>query len=139
MKKILFVFLIGVSTLLTLDSCKKDDESKSKTDLLTAGSWVQVGATEDGEDVWATDYDACEKDDITTFNADGTYKIDEGATKCDPDDPQISQSGIWKFTSGETKIELDGFEATILTLSSTDLVVSIDIFGSTSTATYKKQ
>lgn len=129
---------MGIAATLTFTSCKKDEEL-SKTEMLTTGSWIQVGATEDGQDVWDADYEDCEKDDITTFSSDGTFTIDEGATKCNPSDPQISDSGTWELSSDEKTITIKGFPAEIITLTSADLVVKIDLLGTNTTATFKKQ
>jgi hypothetical protein len=53
-------------------------------------------------DVYAQ-MDACEKDDILRFNTNGTGTNDEGATKCDPDDPQ-TESFNWVFSTDEKVI-----------------------------------
>ena len=69
---ILMLALVFVGT-----SCKKDDEKTSK-DFLTANSWKMTGYTIAG----ISDLDDCDKDDIYTFDKDGKFHFDEGATKC---------------------------------------------------------
>lgn len=108
-------FTLSVLTLATaassfvFTSCKKDDEDpkpKTRTELLTAKSWrvtaatASVGATT--QDLYAST-PACSKDDFTKFNANKTTTFDEGATRCDPSDPQTS-AGAWDLTSGDTKL-----------------------------------
>jgi hypothetical protein len=57
---------------------------------LIVGDWIQ-------ESGYAIDADgikevytlkACEKDDVTSFLADSKFIVDEGASKCDPEDDQ---------------------------------------------------
>ena len=136
MKKIVIIALIGAIAMVSFQSCKKDDSDSGAS---IVGSWIQVGATEDSKNTWDTDWDDCEKDDITTFSSDGTYKIDEGATKCDPDDPQINETGSWSLSSDKKILTSNGIGFNVVTLTSTDLKISVDLFGSISTASFKKQ
>lgn len=109
------VLLIGAS-------CQKSGEnssnsSKSKTQLLTQKNWKIVAHTVnpavdlngDGtadSDVFATVYEACNKDDIYSFETNGTGTVDEGPTKCDDTDPQ-STPIQWLFKSSETVIQIN--------------------------------
>jgi len=110
MKKILFL----VSVLaVAVSGCKKDDDP-SNTDNLTGKAWKITAFTVDpainSGGTLITDYlsqlSDCEKDGTSTFNADKTYLDDEGATKCDPADPQTT-AGIWTFNSDETILTID--------------------------------
>lgn len=38
----------------------------------------------------------CAKDNLLRFNANGIFLMDEGASKCDPSDPQTDQ-GVWNY------------------------------------------
>ncbi len=138
MKKLVIVALIGAIAMVSFQSCQKDDSNSGGT---LEGSWIQVGSTFDGVNTWndPDEWDDCEKDDITTFNTNGTYSIDEGATKCDPDDPQISDSGSWSLSSDKKTLTMDGFSLEVITLTSTDLKVSLDLFGSEGTSTFKRK
>ena len=78
-------------------SCKKDDEKTSK-DYLTAHDWKLVSIKIGGI---ASTLDDCDKDDFATFHKDGEYHLDEGATKCDPSDPQET-TGTWSISSSTT-------------------------------------
>ncbi|HQD09493.1 MAG TPA: hypothetical protein PLQ65_07505 [Flavihumibacter sp.] len=118
----------AITVITTASSCKKEDEKpKSKTELLTAGSWkvtaymLVSGATT--YDFWK-EAEPCLKDNITTFVADGTLIGDEGATKCNAGDDQTYTS-TWKFAENETKIEFDEELYTIESLTSTQLKVSV--------------
>jgi len=97
---------VAILASVLLNACTKNDTvPKTKAELLTSGSWKQTGAQyKVGADAWADYYsniDACTKDDIITFKTDGTLTLDEGATKCDPNGPQVS-SGMWLFQNNET-------------------------------------
>jgi hypothetical protein len=112
MKK-LFLFALVVSTL---SACKKDSEnSPSKTDLLTSKKWRITAETETStvtttgsapitttSNQYATT-PACEKDNFTQFSTNKTFVEDEGASKCDPNDPQTT-SGTWDLPGDQTKL-----------------------------------
>jgi hypothetical protein len=120
MKKIIksigFIFLV---MLLVVSACKKDEETeaqpqKTTTDYLTAGYWKTTAMTIDpginfGGTV-ITDFYAqmlpCSKDDLTRFNANGTITDDEGATKCDVNDPQTTNDGTWVLSADNKSITL---------------------------------
>ncbi|KAB2917679.1 MAG: hypothetical protein F9K23_04665 [Bacteroidetes bacterium] len=112
MKNQIKLMLVAVAALaLTATSCKKDaDENPTpspapaptKTQLLTAKSWRMTSMK-----VGTMDYigflPACQKDDFMTFKTNFTVIDDEGATKCDPSDPQVETSA-WSFINNETAI-----------------------------------
>lgn len=126
-------------------SCKKDDDKddqetvipKSKTELLTSAPWKATAATvappvEVAPGIFISDFyafmEACEKDNLIIFKADGTGMDDEGATKCDDNDPQI-EDFTWSFNANETTItqsyEDDEDQVlTVKTLTETTLQVS---------------
>lgn len=123
-------------------ACKKDDNknsSKTKTQLLTSGSWKQTSIFFTPAIDWNQDghaenevldlYSPCDRDDLMTFKTDGTVVHDEGATKCDPSDPQIVETTKWKFTDNESKIVIgdEGSDETaeLIELSATVLKVKI--------------
>lgn len=133
MKKIATLFL-AVSMALAVSSCKKDDDNNStpanntggsnltKTEILTGRTWKITELTVDGQSQVGTLVTACDLDDIYQFKANGEFIVDEGATKCDPTDPQIETQSTWKFLDNETKLEADGEVATITELTTTKLV-----------------
>ena len=96
-------------------SCKKEeaDPPKTKTELLTARPWKRTALTSQPAYDWngngTSDTDimkimlACEKDNLEYYKTDGTVETNEGATKCDPGDPQTWTS-TWEFKDNETRI-----------------------------------
>lgn len=152
MRKLITLFL-AVSMALAISSCKKDDDNNStpannnnsgggstptKTEMLTAKKWKVVGLTVGGQDFYAQ-MDACDKDDTYEYKTDGTYIEDEGATKCDPGDPQEITKDTWKFTDNETKIVADGITATIKEMTATKMVLEADFLGSPAVTTFSNQ
>ncbi|MGB0391683.1 MAG: lipocalin family protein [Salibacteraceae bacterium] len=142
----IFFAVIGIALLTALGSCKKDDDnggsdgtSVSKAGLLTSSGWVttSIEATFPDPigtmDVFAT-FDDCEKDDIMIFKSDKSIVADEGATKCDPNDPQTESAGTWELTSNDTKLRIDdaGYvdEFDIITLTSSQMSIQITEYDS---------
>lgn len=44
----------------------------------------------------------CSKDDLYVFKSDKSYEFNEGPSKCDDTDPQITDVGTWAFNTDET-------------------------------------
>jgi hypothetical protein len=126
-------------------SCKKEEAAKTKTDLLTTGSWHVVAYTVDPAIDWDGDgtdesnvypvINACIKDDHTTFFAGGTGELDEGATKCSDSDPQ-SVSFAWSFDQNELGLTVQGVHYLLETLTETQLVIKEVQVISTTTYTH---
>jgi hypothetical protein len=130
---------LGLFALLFITSCKKDDPvTPDKTALLTGGSWKLSAMTVDPAIDWYgtpvknvfPQLPACLKDDLTIFKANGIVNYDEGASKCDPNDPQTT-SGTWAFNPEETilSITADGETTSwdITKLTSTTVAADYDI------------
>lgn len=113
--------LMGLISLVMvfMSSCEKDEDSpedtpKTTTEYLTAGYWnvtamtISPGINFGGIEI--TDFyaqqDECTKDDLTKFNSDGTITDDEGATKCDPNDPQITNDGTWVLSDDNSSLTM---------------------------------
>ena len=114
-------------------ACKKD---ASPEELLTGEAcWAQVKSEiyNDAISQWENDpIEACSIDDCTKFNSDKTLAFDEGATKCDPNDPQTSV-GSWSLSAdGQVlTISQDGISLpfTVTELSSSKMVLEVSLFG----------
>lgn len=117
MKIKLITSVLLFSCLLTASSCKKDI---SRTELLTSGSWKLIALQTDFFGVPAdayADMEDCEKDNLFTFKTDNTIDLDEGPTKCDPNDPQTRNEGPWTLFDNDTKINMDSIDFEILELT----------------------
>ena len=128
MKKIFLQSLIlSFAGFVIFISCKKDKEDnapKTKTELITTGTWKLTAYTSTpaydwyGNGVFATNILAalnpCEADGFDTYKINGILEINEGALKCSPMDPQTF-TATWAFTDNENKIIYDGFDEYELT------------------------
>jgi hypothetical protein len=143
MKKLLsYAFLLmGLSGLLALSSCKDDDEeTRSKTQLLTEKTWKLTSIKVLGLSVPPED---CEADNIYSYTTGGAYSENEGATKCDVDAPQ-TVSGSWEFESNETILSVSytelgttvSIDYTIVELSGNTLKLKLSEFGIEVESTY---
>lgn len=137
MKNIVSISLVILCTSFFILSCKKNDTpQKTKTELLTTGSWKFSSATSGGIDV-SGGLQSCQKDNIYTFAAGGTGTIDEGASKCNAGDPQTS-AFTWAWLSSETMLQVSAplfsgttGDITIVSLTETELIGSMTISGQT--------
>lgn len=144
--------IIVVAIMIAFSSCKKDSDAPAAvtttpTEYLTAGNWLTTAITitpgvDIGNGVLLTDLfstlDACEKDDLLKFNSDGTVTADEGALKCDPNDPQSVNDGSWSLSSDNKTLTMTPSAespedptviVTIVSLNDAQLVMSFDTEG----------
>ena len=107
--------LVGLLAFSFVFVACDDDEDKTASEKLvgtwkTTNEYTKVGPAPEVE---TTDsIDACTFDDLNTFESDNTYEFDEGATKCDDQDPQTIATGSWSFIEGDTKLVLDSDSST---------------------------
>ncbi|HLK30345.1 MAG TPA: hypothetical protein VKT28_17315 [Puia sp.] len=107
------LFGIGAITVLAiLNSCGKSnsDQPKTKMQLITASVWKYDTAGIDLNNDGTIDaaippgyIKDCQTDNLLYFKSDSTGTEDEGATKCDPSNPQTA-SFTWSFNSSQTII-----------------------------------
>lgn len=102
-------YSVSVLFFIGFSSCKKDSTPKSKTDLLTQSSWqITKRETKTGAGAWVAVPPSlpCSMDDYRTFRTNLSWDDNEGATKCSPSDPQISNTGSWSFLFNESQLYL---------------------------------
>jgi len=136
------VLFLGV---LSFSSCNDDDDDDdptppTRTELLTAKNWmvegwniepaIDVDNNGTQENNLIPFIEACNLDDFFDFNADGTYTIEEGDSKCDPNAPTVVESGDWIWNSDNTRIIFEpsggsSREAEVVSITSTEVVVEI--------------
>jgi hypothetical protein len=131
------LLLLTLSGTLFL-SCKKDNE-ETKTDLLTAGAWKHESSGVDTDKNGTIDFafDAttvpvCRTDNVLTFQKGNTAINDEGVTKCNAADQQVTNFN-WNFSENETVLNISGNVFTqlngrlaIKTLTKTNMSLSKD-------------
>jgi hypothetical protein len=125
------IFASLVLALGNFNCSKKDSSPKINADLII-GDWT-ISALNyspmydfDGDGLKESNayskMEPCEKDDIYSFLTGGTWKRDEGASKCDPSDPQIV-TGNWQLSTNQTTMNIDGDNLEIKFLSNTTLTL----------------
>ncbi len=92
-----------IMALVFFSSCKDDEPTLSKLELLTQKPWKLKSIAIVGFP--AATPESTQADDTYTFNKDGSYIFDEGGSKEDPSDPQ-TVNGTWAFAENETLIKL---------------------------------
>ncbi|MET0465953.1 MAG: hypothetical protein ABW007_22520 [Chitinophagaceae bacterium] len=134
--KFLPLTLLLVFFLSAFQSCKKDKEP-NRTELLTAKPWrmisgVLIDAAGNESDMYSG-LKGCEQDNEFTFTADFVHEHREGATKCDPADPQTIYFASWKFLDNESVVEISAgsqrVEYKIVSLTASEFVFDV-FFGS---------
>jgi hypothetical protein len=76
----------------------------TRTFFITKATWKFSNANVGGLDV-SSFLQTCQKDNQLTFVGGGTGTNNEGATKCNPGDPQTSPF-TWSFQAGETQLQI---------------------------------
>lgn len=93
--------------LVTLVSCEKDKDNtppKSKSELITSGTWRFSVATVGGANV-SSSLQPCQTDNTMVFAIALTGTLDEGPAKCNTGDPQTVPF-TWSFSSNETVLNV---------------------------------
>jgi hypothetical protein len=142
MKQLTSTALILMLVCFSFFACKKSSTSvKTNTELITQSSWQFDNAKVGGSDVSSL-LQGCQKDNTLVFTSAGTGTLDEGATKCNSNDPQTDPFN-WNFASNETMLHVSAVLFTggssdfnIVTLNDTQLVLSqnVDIAGTSQNA-----
>lgn len=136
MKRYFKVLALSVfAFLFFISACKKEESDPTPESMLTAGNWKMTAMVIDPpvtvQGISVSDIYAfllpCVTDDLIKFESDGTVVEDEGATKCDPDDPQTTSDGTWTLSSDGTVLTItypEGIEvATVKSLTSNTLIL----------------
>lgn len=119
MKKLL---IAAFALTVAFSACKddKDDATPAASGqtgsaALTGKDWRMTantmtisgtGTPLDGTTDNYAEMEACEKDNLTRFNDDKTMVEKEGATKCDPGDPDTVSQGTWELMNNNTKLKI---------------------------------
>lgn len=107
MKKTTFIILVSILCF----SCNKDKNECTITTAAISGSYKITAVTyKASATANETDYfnilfpDACQRDDVYTFNAAGTYQLKDAGIVCSPSG---DDNGTWSLT-GTTAMVIDG-------------------------------
>jgi hypothetical protein len=129
MKQIIF---LSILTVLFFTACEKDDDTPSCTTNTAsiAGPYKITAVTYKASASSAEmDYfnmlfpDACERDDVYTFQTNSTYQIKDAGVVCTPNG---DDNGTWSFVSANSmiidgdQVTLESFDCKTLVLVNTD-------------------
>jgi hypothetical protein len=154
---------LGLVIFALVLSCSKESAGPSVAEskgTLLAGTkggsknWkLQSGTvSQNGGSAQTLNFDPCFTDNVYTFsnNSAQSYQAAEGASRCDPADANIVESGSWAFTVDGKSLLVDGtfftpasslfagigVPVTIVSLTSTSLQLSFTLSNSSASATY---
>jgi hypothetical protein len=133
--------MAALLTSFVFTACDKNDDKeepaeKTNTEKISLSAWkydkLMIDQNGDGTGDFPLDseIEACEKDNLITFSANGTGTVDEGPSKCDPQTPQTF-GFTWSFKENETIINFPtsvvaGVEGDVklVSLSESSMVIS---------------
>ncbi|WP_028981290.1 lipocalin family protein [Sporocytophaga myxococcoides] len=155
--------LLAFCGLLVFAGCKKDkddatpnnpqQDSKTK-ELIVGKNWKLTAAkalipiiSTDTTDIYnstnplVTQFVDCIKDDIITYNADGTYTLDPKTTVCSP---ALPTSGTWELSADQKTLTTDkGTDnervLNLISVSSTTINATTTYSGITARGTFTAQ
>jgi hypothetical protein len=124
---IAFTFLLSLS----LYQCKKDDGHlpnpiPSREEMIAGKSSKSYKLTKEiinGQDV-TNEQDPCELDDIIVFKTNHTWENHSGATKCDPNESDLLDSGIWELNKTKDSIIIDSVPCYINSISTKGFTIT---------------
>ncbi len=104
----MFYLIIAGSVILFAACSKSSATAKVKADYIAASTWKYSESGIDADGNGTIDQPApstlvmpCLTDNTITFKSDKSGNIDEGATKCDASNPQVSPF-TWTLNSSDT-------------------------------------
>ncbi len=122
-KKVLFLAAMVVGASMIFNSCKKEEGTPLSNSSIV-GTWTGTDMKFEGQSLWSA-LEACQKDNKWIFKAGTTLVFDEGATKCDPDDPQ-TEEGKYEIIEDGDGIIVDDEVWEIIELNSTSLILALE-------------
>ena len=142
MNKLILATVLCLTTLFFTNCNKNDNPLPSNTDHITRSPWKFDKATSGGGDISGL-VNACYKDNVTTFLANGNGTLDEGTTKCNSSDPQ-SVNFTWNFTNNGSTLNVTGGiivgqsgAFSVITLNETQMVLEGTISSVTAQVYFK--
>lgn len=126
MKKINYLMLFVFALMMSVSSCKKDESTPDKIlstkernkEMIIAVSWKLSSHIVYGASVAIQ---ACEKDDIYTFNADGTSSHNVGSLICNG---ETNSAGSWIIYPDGTVLLTFGSATLGMEVTSSQMILS---------------
>jgi len=147
MKSIKFFAFVLLGSTMLFSACSKDETTTTNTvsgaTNLTGKDWRMIASTLSTTGAPTVDMYAamppCEKDDLLEFLTSGLITEKEGATKCDPANPDTAPGGAWALLNSDKQLRIIDGDTTyldIVELSATSLKVKMNEVDNGTTYTY---
>ena len=123
--------LLYLIVIVVISSCGKDNRNEhlpaNATEILTAGPWKLISYGYDSNDNEQVDIDEnairdCDKDNIYSFNTDGSGVMTENERICSGGEP--SRPFNWLLRNNDTEIDFYFGKAFIVKLTMDILIIS---------------
>jgi hypothetical protein len=122
MKSIKYFAFALLSSALLFSACSKDESTTTPTvagsTYLVGKDWRMIAATLSTAGVPTVDMFAamqpCEKDNLLEFLTSGLITEKEGATKCDPTDPDTAPYGAWTLLNSDKQLRIIDGDTTLM-------------------------
>lgn len=139
--KIVLNLIVLVGIVFT--SCKKENSTPGKIDLLTARPWImqKYEGKIPPSTVWVDYFTGwvsdCDKDDKWIFSRDGGMELNEHTITCSGSAPNsVKDVFNWFFSDNEQYLTVDGVVHNISLLDENNLVLSNNVTGGEFRVTY---
>ncbi len=156
MKKIRKSIWLWAFSCLLFTACQDEEEVppptpatpsnalSAKAQLLSAKKWRMIANTQTvklGTSTGITTslfdlYPDCAKDNLEVFAPNKSYSMDEGATKCEANAPQVQSAGTWDLVENDTKLKNIYPDGSVLLTPIKELTANTLKFQKIETTTY---
>ncbi len=130
-----------IASLVFFSACKSDNKPCAIGQVSLSGTYkitAQITKTSGGQIVNSySPWEDCKKDDLYTFNSNGTFSYAEGVTSCDPASQTYSLN--WSLQGSTMNLGSEQGVISDFTCSSFKLINQDAGSGSTITSTYSRQ
>jgi hypothetical protein len=107
---VLIVLFVGSMSCKTTTVNDPIPTGAAKLELIAgkiSKSWEVTAIGVDGVDAFSLNR-TCTKDDVFLLNANKTYELNEGPTKCRTTDVQVYEKGTWDLSTDQSELVLNG-------------------------------
>jgi len=134
MKKFFSFLSVALAVTVLTTSCNKDDDSKSRTEYLTAHGWVidkvelKINGVTAPVPIDFLGYSDCGLGVVRSFTTDFKYSESGGTTQCNDILKDELSTGTWQWKNGESTISVtvDGDAEDLPVLDLNDTTLKID-------------
>ena len=139
MKKQKITLLTLLSFIFLFSSCSKDDETVP-SNILTSKTWKRGmvdknPSSSPSGSVLYYPVQECEKDDTFRFGSDSKLTVNQGASKCDKNEP-ASKTVTYSYDEKANTLTIDGINYSVAEMSKSQIKYYIPFASSTGYANY---